>query len=617
MAYPGCVNPVHGIFVKKQAEGLLKLNYKIVVVAPRLYRKDKKYCVENGIPIYRFPFFTKNKLLGEYKKVPIFRLLSFLISGIWVTLRVARQENCELVHAHWAVPTGLIGVIASKYLSKRALIITIHGSDINIYPKKSSLIHILTQFVLKKSDIIIAVSDELKKAIVNDFNVSPQKVKVIPVGVDTQFFTPLPKVKARKELGLPKEQNILLFAGGLAPVKGFRYLLDAMPEIVRSHSNTLLIVIGKGGSEEIEEVVRKVKEVGLDRNLKFAGQRPPSEMPLWMAAADLLVAPSLKEGFGVVALEAISCGTPVIASRVGGFPDIINATQGGFLIEPANLSHLAQHINQFLEKKGRGELTFKTFNIPKKYLQEENTKKVAQLYSKLLPPKELPTYNSNYFTLLRHEYECSSRWKRVRIKNVLSLAPPKENQEVLDIGCGIGTFVIEYSKHGAQVTGLDVSQGVLDVANELFASYGKGKARFVQGNATSLPFPDARYDLVICADLVEHLSPKDYLKMLQESWRILKEGGKLAIYTPCPTHIFELLRKNSFILKRDETHIDIKPLEYLKETLKQNRFYVEKAYYASSHLVIFSIIEKLLMNWPVVGKYFRRRICLLAQKIGC
>lgn len=223
-------------------------------------------------------------------------------------------------------------------------------------------------------------------------------------------------------------------------------------------------------------------------------------------------------------------------------------------------------------------------------------------------------YAPTYF--LRHidAFKKRSRWMSYRINIVLELITPKVNDIILDLGCGIGTFTIEFSK-SSRIIGVDLSTAALRLARELIKVYGKPEqADFICADVQHLPFKRSSSNKLICADLVEHLYPYQFLKLINEGRDVLKKNGIIAIYTPNASHVLEIFRKHNFILKRDPTHVDFKSPSYLLKTLRNAGFSIIKLYFRESHILIFSILEKILMKVPFISQYFKRRICLIARK---
>jgi len=229
--------------------------------------------------------------------------------------------------------------------------------------------------------------------------------------------------------------------------------------------------------------------------------------------------------------------------------------------------------------------------------------------------REFYDESRDYYSVLKKEYTDNSRWKQNRVKNVLELSDIQKADMILDLACGVGTFSIESKKQNAKPVGVDFSFLAVKVAKKLFEEHTGEDGFFLVADARQLPFKSESFDKIICADFVEHLYPDDYLEVLRECWRVSKKSGSLIVYTPSRTHIFEVMMKNDFILKKDESHVDIKDMDYILETLEGNRFQVEKKYFKPSHLRIFKNMETILMTLPWLGRFFRRRICVRARKI--
>lgn len=611
LAYPGKSNPVHGVFIENQARLIKALGYRPVVIAPRVFFSDPLFSRQKGLSVYRFPYLSGNRRLGEYKRMPFLALLTFFLSGFWRAAMVIKKEGCQLIHAHWVIPTGLLGWLVAKKTGL-PLITTAHGSDINLYSQKNRLLSWITSLVLKKSSLVIAVSSSLQAKIIKDFKIPPEKVKKIPIGLDFQDFYSRPRNQVRKKLKLPARKKILLFAGGLAPDKGFETLKEAFPKILKSHPQILLLVLGKMTLNQIKEIKREAKKEGWEKNIRFFGERKPSEMPLFLSAANLVAIPSFHEGLGQIALEALACETPVVVSAVGDLPEIVKMAGGGSVFKPKDASQLASQIISYFNQEKKSKINKKF--LLKEFDLRENTQKLVQIYNSFLNSPS--PYQSNYYERLIKEYKSQSLWSKNRVKNVLQLASPlKRKMKILDLGCGAGIFLLEFSRRGAKVYGVDSSAEALKATVKLFSLFRQKKQPFLfQANITSLPFKKDQFDLVVCADLVEHLYPDEFRKMLKEARRVLKPGGKLLIYTPCPTHIFEIMRKHNFILKKDVSHVDLKNADSLIKSLKKEKFKIDKAYYTPSHIPLFNLLEIALMPLPVIGNFFRRRICLLAQK---
>lgn len=246
------------------------------------------------------------------------------------TLQATISEDYDIVHAHYTLPSGLLGLIP-KYLKRKKLILTTHGTDINILPYKNKVTYALVRFTLKKSDKIIAVSRALKEKVIADFDVDEGKIVVIPCGVDIAKFKLMDKETSRKKLNLPSSKFIILHLATLNPVKRTDILVRAFNIVTENYKEVLLIIAGDGPCRE--KLIELTKELKLSENILFTGYIEREKVPLWMASADLFALSSESEGTPVTVLEALATGVPIVATDVGGLRDIIDSEKIGRLVK--------------------------------------------------------------------------------------------------------------------------------------------------------------------------------------------------------------------------------------------------------------------------------------------
>jgi L-malate glycosyltransferase len=307
----------------------------------------------NGILIYRFLYFLPARferlaygagLLFNVRRdffafagvVPF-----FLAESFW-TLAVLYRQRIDLLHTHWLVPQGLIGAMCHRFFSVPH-ILTIHGSDLNLL-KRNQLSRRLCRFIVRNSAIITVNStymrDQLEE-IVPEFS---QRIRIIPMGVDLKKFRSDVKSDII-EKGFTDHQ--ILSVGRLIDWKGTVYLVNAMPIILQRFPHTKLSIIGTGPEEE--NLKQRVKELSLEDNIIFLGRTSNTDINRYYHSADVFVMPSINqsgntEALGVVLLEAMSCGCPVVGSDVGGIPDIITDNENGFLVPEKDSGALAEKI---------------------------------------------------------------------------------------------------------------------------------------------------------------------------------------------------------------------------------------------------------------------------------
>lgn len=344
-AYPSDTDPSRGCFIESLASEIVKNGYSVQVLAPRIYTADKRREIRKGVLVSRFSFLSGNQLLREYEKIPILRMLSYLVSGCSSLIWIVWKHRINLIHAHWVIPTGFIAVLAKK-ITHVPVLLSAHGADINLYPRKNRLLFKIAAFSLRHANEITAVSEELKNKIRNEFGIISKRITVVSCGVDLETFRPMDQKNAREKLKLPQQAKIVLFIGDLIPLKGLHHLIESIPDILKRQDQAVFLIIGKGFFER--DLANMVENRGLKPHVRFMGAVPNEEVPLWLNAADLLVLPSTSEGTPVVVMEALSCGVPVVASRVGGIPELVKDGENGLLVKSDDPNSLGEALIRLL-----------------------------------------------------------------------------------------------------------------------------------------------------------------------------------------------------------------------------------------------------------------------------
>ncbi len=256
------------------------------------------------------------------------------------------------------------------------LIVTAHGYDIYDLPFRDKEWKEKIEYVLNEADYIITVSESNLKCI-NQLNIKTP-VKVIPNGFNAKLFYPRDSKNSRNTLNLPLDKKIILTVGNLVEIKGHKYLVEAISEVVKHRKDILCIIIGSG--ELKNELQKQIKKIGLENYIILAGGRPHNEIPIWMNACDVFVLPSLRESFGVVQIEAMACGKPVVATKNGGSEEIIVNENIGYLIEPGNPNELAKGIIIALNKEWKPE---DIMEHVKQYDWNNIANEIIKIYKKL------------------------------------------------------------------------------------------------------------------------------------------------------------------------------------------------------------------------------------------
>jgi 2-polyprenyl-3-methyl-5-hydroxy-6-metoxy-1,4-benzoquinol methylase len=218
-------------------------------------------------------------------------------------------------------------------------------------------------------------------------------------------------------------------------------------------------------------------------------------------------------------------------------------------------------------------------------------------------------YDEPYFADLAARYRRRNRFARRRIANVFSLLPDVRSRVLLDLGCGMGTFTLEAARRGARAIGLDMMPAALRAATRVATEEQIGGARFALGDVAALPARGRSADVILAADLTEHLDDETFQALLRESRRALKPGGYLVIYTPESSHLFERLR-HAGVLTQDPSHIGVRSGQQLVAAIQHAGFALERLAYLPSHLPGWNLLERALARWlPLL----RRRAGVVAR----
>jgi glycosyltransferase involved in cell wall biosynthesis len=341
-----------GTHVGEKVRHLVKAGIEIDVLAPH-HRGAARQEVIAGAHVHRFryvlperwqtlcygagmPSNLKNSLWAKLQ-LPLL-LLAFLPNAV----RLAR--NSDLIHAHWSL-AGLVGVLAGRLLGK-PVILMMHGAEVYVL-KGNPLI----RFVLEKVDYVLCNSSFTLEKILQVSQ--PRAYAIIAPGVDTERFRPGVDLSVfrQREPDVPANRPLVFALGKFIERKGFSHLVDAMALLSQDPAPFLMI----GGRGPLKErLQRQAQGRGIANRVKFLNYIPVDCIAAYYGAADVFVLPSVvderddTEGLGVVLLEALACGTPCVASAVGGIPDVIVDGLNGFLVEPGNPRALADGISQIV-----------------------------------------------------------------------------------------------------------------------------------------------------------------------------------------------------------------------------------------------------------------------------
>jgi ubiquinone/menaquinone biosynthesis C-methylase UbiE len=219
---------------------------------------------------------------------------------------------------------------------------------------------------------------------------------------------------------------------------------------------------------------------------------------------------------------------------------------------------------------------------------------------------------SDYFEEgTEHLQDLDSPFQKYRVDKVLQIYTPGPAERVLDLGCGWGTFCWALGPSVAEMVGLDFSRKSIDLCEKRLARSPIDGVSFLCADARKTGLETESFDLVLGADLVEHLYPEDAQAVVAEAFRLVKRGGRISVWTPHRVHFLEVLKARNILLRRDVSHVDYKSMARLKTMVESEGFVLEKSYYAESHLKGLRLIERALQG---IVPMLRRRIAILARK---
>jgi teichuronic acid biosynthesis glycosyltransferase TuaC len=384
--YPRPKDPVLGIFVEEEARELARLcNVKVVSPVPwfpplkllpkwygysQLPLRETRKAVEIHRP--RTIVFPRNILF------PLLGLSFYLALRRWV-VEIDGDFPIDLIHAHTAYPDGFAAVMLGKALDLPT-IITLHGGDVTLY-FRHYFGRKLGLWAVSSASHALAVSESLRRTVADDYGADREKITVIPNGVDVTKFEPIPQREAQIRLGLQDGPSRILYVGAITRPKGIDYLLRALRLLRESQVSAELVLVGEGDYQR--QAMSLADELGIADSVTFAGQRPNEEIPLWMNACDLLVLPSLAEGFGVVLVEAMACGRPVVATACGGPEDIVTP-QTGVLVPTADEVALSQALLEVLSNGTRFSPDVIRQRAVDNYALDKISSRIMELYRQAL-----------------------------------------------------------------------------------------------------------------------------------------------------------------------------------------------------------------------------------------
>lgn len=336
--FPSAAQPLHGSFVLERIRHLAELAEVRVVAPITWYRALRRPPEAPPMPPLRQVEYPRFWYIP--KILLALRGISLAASAFFAIRRLRRQFDFDLIDAHFVYPDGFAAILLG-YWFRRPVCLTLRGVIIPL--SRRPIGRWLSDWTIRRARRVIAVSENLANR-AREGGVPADRVVTIANAVDTSRFRPIDAAAARRRLDVPEDENLLVSVGHISPRKGFQRVLRALPRVLRDAPNTRLAIVGGKGAEEDNsaELHALVERLGLSDRVAFVGARPLDEVALWMAASDVFVLASDFEGCPNVILEALACGRPVVAAKVGDIERMVPPFAGVLFDDPEDDTALAE-----------------------------------------------------------------------------------------------------------------------------------------------------------------------------------------------------------------------------------------------------------------------------------
>jgi teichuronic acid biosynthesis glycosyltransferase TuaC len=350
--YPSSERPGHGIFVETRLRELLRqpgLQARVVAPVPWFPSRAPRFgeraaMARTPLQEQRHGLDVRHPRYLVIPKVGMHMAPWLLALGARQALQRVRAEgfDFDVIDAHYLYPDGVAAALLSRWFG-RPFVVTARGSDVNLIAGHAGP-RAMMRWALRQAAASIGVSQSLAARLL-EIGAPRDRLHVARNGVDTELFQPEPQLQARARLGLVGGP-VLLSVGNLLEVKRHHLVIDALARLRQTHTDAQLVIVGAGPLRASLEAA--AVSAGLGQAVRFAGAQSQQALRSWYSAADALVLASSREGWPNVLLEAMACGTRVVASRVGGVPEIVSSPELGLAVDIHSGDDLAVAIRSLL-----------------------------------------------------------------------------------------------------------------------------------------------------------------------------------------------------------------------------------------------------------------------------
>ncbi len=369
------------VWVQELSKNLLKLGHDVTAIC---WSPNKAMSSEiiDGIKVYYVPALTRHEYIDQYLSMPL--LIYFLRHYL-------SKNDFDIIHGHGIISFGYLFAKKLRLVSSKPFVYTLYGLGwkhwASLQSRSPHLVrfqrftHIMDKECAQKADHVIAISKNTALDAIKEYKVIPNKINVIPGGVDKtnldNHFT------SGEILENMENKQVILFVGSLSEQKGLTYLIKAAKIVLNKFPDTVFLVIGRGKKDPFENIVN---QLGIATAFSFLGEKPHNEIRKYYESADIFVLPTLYEGFGLVYTEAMAAGKPIVATKIGPIPEIIIDGKTGLLVKPKAIKDLAKAMIMLLANKDAAKKmgALGKERVKRLFTWEKTAKKTQEVYLYLL-----------------------------------------------------------------------------------------------------------------------------------------------------------------------------------------------------------------------------------------
>jgi glycosyltransferase involved in cell wall biosynthesis len=353
--YPSYADDTQAIYVHDINRHLVRQGHRVFVVTPGRPGVPERETFD-GVEVIRFPFELPESLtygrVAQSKITKLARIQRLVIMARYLiaqyrhTVIEGRRLGIQIVHGHWAIPTGPALVAAARRL-KVPSVITLHGGDVYVnvaegydFPTRWYVRPVLA-WTLRHASALTAISEDCKTHAMRA-GAKESSITVVMNGADLRRFSPAPTRTSSSEFG----SRMIFACRQLFPRKGIRFLIEAVAKLKPKYPDINLIIAGDGFERPVLEEL--AQNLGIGDKTKFLGWVANKDLPRYFRSCAVSVIPSLEEGFGIPAAEAMGCEKPVVASDAGGLPEVVENDVTGYVVPKGDAAALASAIDRLL-----------------------------------------------------------------------------------------------------------------------------------------------------------------------------------------------------------------------------------------------------------------------------